>query len=82
MHYSLFVTGLAAFLLILFFLPETSHPGARGVDKALEGLDDCHTERRRSTFVFLNPLSSLALLRSPNLMAMVSVLSLPALDCF
>jgi hypothetical protein len=64
MQYVLFAAATAAFILILFTLPETSHPGERGVDKA--------PESSRNKFVLLNPLDSLMLLRSPNLLAVVS----------
>ena len=58
----------AFFLIILFtfFLPETSHPGARGIDKLLE-------KGEKPGFVVLNPFSSLWLLRSPNILLVVSL---------
>ncbi|KAG7453248.1 MFS general substrate transporter [Guyanagaster necrorhizus] len=55
--------GFAAFMLMFFFLPETSHPGSRGIDKMLEEED-----AKQRKWVWLNPFSPLALLRSPNLM--------------
>lgn len=52
--------GCLAFIAIFLFFPETSHPGARGVDKLPCG------DRR---LVFVNPLRPLLLLRSPNILA-------------
>ncbi|KAI5124183.1 hypothetical protein M0805_000988 [Coniferiporia weirii] len=66
MHCVLFLVGLLAFLLVFFFLPETSHPGSRGVEKQVAG--DAHNR-----LVWLNPFASLWLLRSPNLMALTLV---------
>ncbi|TFK35473.1 major facilitator superfamily domain-containing protein [Crucibulum laeve] len=63
MQFALGGIGLGAFIFMSFFFPETSHPGARGVDK-LEGYT--HPTWRP---VLLNPLSPLWLLRSPNLLA-------------
>ena len=55
--------GLLEFVLMYFLFPETSQPGARGIDKlALE---------ERTKFIFINPLRPLALLRSPNLLLIV-----------
>jgi len=44
-------------LLLFFFLPETAHPGTRGIDK-IEG--------QKKAFVWINPFRCLAFLRSPN----------------
>ncbi|KAG5651695.1 hypothetical protein H0H81_007754, partial [Sphagnurus paluster] len=60
LQYIIGVSGCLLFLCMLFFFPETSHPGMRGVDKI---------PHASSTKVFVNPLKSLALLRSPHLMA-------------
>ena len=55
--------GLLTFFLMYFLFPETSQPGARGIDKlALE---------ERAKFIFINPLRPLALLRSPNILLIV-----------
>lgn len=60
---------LIALAGMLLFFPETSHPGARGIDKwrqqAAVGM--------RFKFVWVNPLSALWLLKSPNLLAVVSL---------
>ncbi|KAJ7678887.1 MFS general substrate transporter [Mycena polygramma] len=61
MQYILGISGAIGFILILILLPETSHPGARGVDKLM-----------RET----NGAKNLWLLRSPNLLA-VSTVGLP-----
>ena len=63
--------GLVAFFvffIIIFWLPETYHPGKRGVDK----LDSSLLPKWRP--VFLNPLRPLWLLRSPNLLAVVCII--------
>ncbi|KAK0227603.1 MFS general substrate transporter [Armillaria fumosa] len=62
---ALALAGFAAFVLMFFFLPETTHPGSRGVDKMREA-DGALSKRRK--WVWLNPFASLTLLRSPNLM--------------
>ncbi|TDL18887.1 MFS general substrate transporter [Rickenella mellea] len=63
MHWSLMFCALMCFLSVVFFLPETSHPGSRGIEKL-------ETDRRKPFHVvWLNPLKSVWLLRSPNLMA-------------
>ncbi|KAF9043989.1 major facilitator superfamily domain-containing protein [Panaeolus papilionaceus] len=63
MQSTLGVVGIMAFILIAFTLPETSHPGQRGVDK----VDPSSLPTWRP--VFVNPLGPLWLLRSPNLLA-------------
>jgi len=55
------LVGFLAFFLIIFHLPETSHPNKRGVDK----LDPSLLPKWRP--VILNPLQPIWLLRSPNL---------------
>ncbi|KAI0933391.1 hypothetical protein AcV5_005547 [Taiwanofungus camphoratus] len=62
MQYVLFLAGSLAFISSMLYLPETSHPGSRGVDKLCE-------EGSESQWVWLNPFKSVALLRSPNLLA-------------
>ncbi|KAG5651696.1 hypothetical protein H0H81_007755 [Sphagnurus paluster] len=54
------VVGLIMFFSMWLFFPETSHPNTRGIDKIPQD---------SSKFIFVNPLKPLALLRSPNLMA-------------
>ncbi|KAH8119918.1 MFS general substrate transporter [Phellopilus nigrolimitatus] len=67
MHYTLFLMGLSGFLLVLFCLPETSHPGTLGAEKQ----DRASGAQHR--IVLLNPFASLWLLRSPNLMALTLI---------
>ncbi|KAF7777726.1 hypothetical protein Agabi119p4_3798 [Agaricus bisporus var. burnettii] len=62
LQYSIGIACLSAFLLIYFVFPETSHPGTRGIDKRRQA---GYVERNRLP-VFINPLQSLNLLRSPN----------------
>jgi len=59
-HAALGVWGVIQVLLLFFFLPETTHPGTRGIDK-IQG--------QEKAFVWINPFSCLAFLRSPNIMA-------------
>ncbi|KAF9026821.1 MFS general substrate transporter [Hymenopellis radicata] len=58
------VAGLLTFLLLFTFLPETSHPGSRGIDKYRAKLGDSNGFE----WVWLNPFASLAILRSPNIL--------------
>ncbi|KAG2106754.1 major facilitator superfamily domain-containing protein [Suillus discolor] len=61
LHYSIGAWGLLEMLFIYLSLPETSHPGTLGIDKL--------PSRRSIHIVWINPLSTLWLLRSPNLFA-------------
>jgi hypothetical protein len=63
--------GLIAFTTIYFLFPETSQPGARGIDKMKP--EDGTSSR---SFVFINPLRSLWLLRSPIMFLIVRFLRL------
>lgn len=75
MQYALLVCGIGAFLAVLFFLPETSHPNTRGIDKLrLKSSKDGERKMGRwGTWMWVNPMTSLGLLKSPNLLAVVSV---------
>ena len=58
--------GFAAALTYLIMhvgMPDTSHPGTRGIDKEFGGA---------FKWVWLNPFRCLRYMRSPNLLAMVS----------
>ncbi|KAF9481300.1 MFS general substrate transporter [Pholiota conissans] len=55
--------GLIVLVIVIFFFPETFHPGERGIDKA----DRDSLPKWRP--VLLNPLKPLWMLRSPNLLA-------------
>ncbi|KAG1890704.1 major facilitator superfamily domain-containing protein [Suillus fuscotomentosus] len=59
LHYSIGAWGLLEMLFIYLSFPETSHPGTLGIDKL--------PSRRSIHITWINPLSSLWLLRSPNL---------------
>ncbi|KAG2346691.1 MFS general substrate transporter [Suillus weaverae] len=63
LHYSLAAWGLLELLLVYLSFPETSHPGTLGIDKL--------KRRRWIHITWVNPLSSLWLLRSPNLFAVM-----------
>ncbi|TFK18679.1 MFS general substrate transporter [Coprinopsis marcescibilis] len=83
MQFILGCIGLILFAVMLRYLPETSHPGARKVDKIKMNLDATNdvdaaqngVQKRPVRFehpVLLNPLAPLRLLRSPVLIALVS----------
>ncbi|KAG2128833.1 major facilitator superfamily domain-containing protein [Suillus cothurnatus] len=63
LHYCLAAWGLVEMVLVYLSFPETSHPGTLGIDKV--------TRRRWIHITWVNPLSSLWLLRSPNLFAVM-----------
>ncbi|KAJ6576582.1 MFS general substrate transporter [Mycena vulgaris] len=63
MQFILALSAAIGFVFILVLLPETSHPGTRGVEKLIR---DTNGAKR---YAFVNPLKSLWLLRSPNLLA-------------
>ena len=66
MQLALLVCSLLMLLAVLLYLPETSHPGSRGVDR----LDD-----EKPKLVWLNPCKCLDVLRSPNILLVVRVIS-------
>ncbi|KIJ26233.1 hypothetical protein M422DRAFT_272720 [Sphaerobolus stellatus SS14] len=57
--------GIATLNFVIMFLPETCHPGSRGVDKLREGAE-LAGRTYRPKWVWLNPFQSLKLLRGPN----------------
>ena len=65
-HGILCLVGLIGFTTFYFLFPETSQPGARGIEKmnASNGIDS-------PTFKFINPLEPLWLLRSPSMLLTV-----------
>ncbi|KAL4255122.1 MFS transporter superfamily protein [Pleurotus pulmonarius] len=66
------VYGLMLFASIALWLPETSHPGTLGAEKQQREAQDMPGAPPRQIdrlgWVWLNPLSCMALLRSPNLL--------------
>ncbi|KAF7983021.1 hypothetical protein HWV62_24660 [Athelia sp. TMB] len=63
MQYIIGLSGVIAFLAVLILLPETMHLGTSGIEKFIRA-----TGSSRRLF-WINPLASLSLLRSPNLLA-------------
>ncbi|KAJ7181246.1 MFS general substrate transporter [Mycena filopes] len=63
------IAGGSLWLVMLFYLPETSHPGATGLEKLAVDSEDAEPGRERPRFrwVWLNPFACLWFLRSPNL---------------
>lgn len=76
LHMFLAVFTAAAFVCVLFWFPETSHPGVRGIDTfCREG--GVHPRWRP---VILNPFTQLDMLKSPSILA-VSLGSFLTLQC-
>lgn len=79
MQFILFIASTLLAIFMLVYLPETSQPRSRGIDKLLEsesslvGEDDVdRSSKQRRRWVWLNPFQSVAMFRSPNLLAVVS----------
>ncbi|KAG2108054.1 major facilitator superfamily domain-containing protein [Suillus discolor] len=68
LHYSIAAWGSLEMLFIYLSFPETSHPGTLGIDKL--------SSRGSIHIPWINPLSSLWLLRSPNVSAVMLVSTL------
>ncbi|EPQ58664.1 MFS general substrate transporter [Gloeophyllum trabeum ATCC 11539] len=66
MQYALFISAGLAFLFMYAFLPETAHPGTTGLQHHLRDQGCCDLNWK---WVWLNPLSSLRYIRSPNILA-------------
>ncbi|KAF7773208.1 hypothetical protein Agabi119p4_5375 [Agaricus bisporus var. burnettii] len=73
-HLGLAIFASAAFILIFFCFPETSHPGSRDIDK----YGDAGKSLPKWRPVILNPLTPLAMLRSPIILS-VSIITCVAL---
>jgi len=69
LHFSLAAFAFTTFLCILSYFPETSHPGSCGADRVVREGGVCPRWRP----VILNPFSQLDMLRSPSILAVVSV---------
>ncbi|KIJ29137.1 hypothetical protein M422DRAFT_269567 [Sphaerobolus stellatus SS14] len=65
MQIIIFGMSLSSLISVIMFLPETCHPGSRGVDKLREGAE-LAGRTYRSKWVWLNPFQSLKLFRGPN----------------
>ncbi|KAG1749487.1 MFS general substrate transporter [Suillus lakei] len=74
LHYSIGALGLLEMLLVYLSFPETSHPGTLGIDKL--------QHKRWIHITWVNPLSSLWLLRSPNLFAVTLASALVLISDF
>ena len=66
------LVGLIAFTTFYFLFPETSQPGTRGIDK-MKAANEIDSSK---SFIFINPLQSLWLLRSPIMVSTVEFLGL------
>ena len=73
MHAILCLVGLIGFAAFYFIFPETSQPGARGIDKMNSANHD-GVDSSTSSFIFINPLEPLWLLRSPSMLLTVRFL--------
>ncbi|KAJ6476520.1 MFS general substrate transporter [Mycena vitilis] len=71
LHLGLFIFGGLLWLSMLFYLPETSHPGATGLEKLVKSEENedgqGELERPRFRWVWLNPFACLSVLRVPNI---------------
>ena len=78
MQVYLFGMALTALLCVIAFLPETSHPGSRGIDKLSNQEDNNGFSPRKTSskwkWVWLNPVKSLAVLRGPNILFVVRII--------
>lgn len=78
MQMFIFSMGLVAFIFVALFLPETSHPGTRGIDllharEVSEGLGSSPLKTKRWRMVWINPFKSLVMLRGPVILFVVSI---------
>ncbi|KAK7437127.1 hypothetical protein VKT23_018750 [Stygiomarasmius scandens] len=74
MQLGLGFSGLFILLLVAIFLPETSIPGTRGIDKRRDelrtlGKSADAIDHELGGFVWMNPFKALLLLKSPTLLA-------------
>ncbi|KZV75775.1 MFS general substrate transporter [Peniophora sp. CONT] len=72
MQLALMLSAVIALFALYLWLPETSQPDTRGVDKDKDG-QSIPPEQRKTQLVFLNPLKDLALLRSPVILSVCLV---------
>jgi MFS family permease len=72
MQWILFGMSIVALVLVFAVIPETKHPGSRGIDVFRE--QEAKSGRNRQwTWVWLNPFKSLLLLRGPNVLLVVRI---------
>ena len=65
-------SALLSFILVVLWLPETAHPGTTGYEEDVEKDKDASSSVPRD-FKIINPLSSLTVLKSPNVCVAVSL---------
>ncbi|KAI0046832.1 MFS general substrate transporter [Auriscalpium vulgare] len=70
MQVAFFVIGLALLAGMYPWLPETSHPNMRGIDK-LHG--ECQEDTKQARWVWVNPFGGVALLKRPNVLGLCLV---------
>ncbi|KAJ2936163.1 hypothetical protein H1R20_g935, partial [Candolleomyces eurysporus] len=75
MQLILAIAVLLVFISVLLILPETSHPGTRGVDKSEVPVSG-RNSRKLKMPVILNPFKPLLLLRSPNVLIVATAVFL------
>ncbi|KAF8577031.1 MFS general substrate transporter [Ramaria rubella] len=82
MQLLIFSMGLVGFISVATFLPETSHPGCRGIDKYFTpDVIGVPAKKRAWKWVWLSPFQSLTLLRGPVIL-LVSLAAALALITF
>ncbi|KZS89816.1 MFS general substrate transporter [Sistotremastrum niveocremeum HHB9708] len=69
MQISLGIVGLIDLFCVITFLPETTHPGKRGIDRMGE------VDEKRGSVVLLNPFKALGLMKSPVLLLITLAMS-------
>ncbi|EPQ54301.1 hypothetical protein GLOTRDRAFT_44234 [Gloeophyllum trabeum ATCC 11539] len=74
MQHALFLSAILAFAFMYAFLPEMAQAGTRGLENCLQD-EVCTTPKCK--WVWLNSLSSLGYLRSPNIMVVERFLLIP-----
>lgn len=74
MQWILFGMAMLALILVNLILPETAHPGSRGMDNLFRE-QEYRSGRHRWKWVWLNPFRSLSLLRGPNVFLVVRTLA-------
>jgi MFS family permease len=74
MQWILFGMSVVALVLGVTVIPETAHPGSRGIDRCKDREQEAPSGRNQQwTWVWLNPLQCLSLLRGPNVLLVVRI---------